>query len=108
MTPSGLRHPFAIGSAVSIVLGAVTLLIELQDPGSFESPLAATLAFALIFGYFPLAFLVSPGLAAVFTSAKYHNTKGIRRYFGGAALFGLVFSLMIAYVFFVLYSTTGA
>ena len=103
-----LRHPLLLGSAVSVVLGVVTLMIEAQDLNSFQSPLAATAALVLIFGYFPLALFVSPGLAAVFTTLRYHNTKGIRRYFGGAAAFGVVFVLLIAYVFFIMYATSGA
>lgn len=102
-----LPHPFVFGSAVSITLGIVTLTIEMQNMTYFQSPLAATVAPILIFGYFPITFFLSPGLMAIIASVRYHNTKGLWWYFGGSAIFGFIFSFFIVGFLFLAFIMSG-
>ncbi|MDG7007223.1 MAG: hypothetical protein JRN06_03130 [Nitrososphaerota archaeon] len=54
--------------------------------------------------------LLDPGSAAraAFATLRYHNTKRTWRCFGGAAACGVIFLLLIAYVFFIIYATSEA
>ena len=90
-----LGHPFAMGSVVSIILGTITLYLEMQNLSVFQSPLATAIVPILVFGYFPIAFVVSPLIMAAAMELKYRNTKGIWWYFGGSAIFGFVYSFFI-------------
>jgi glucan phosphoethanolaminetransferase (alkaline phosphatase superfamily) len=91
----GLRFPFATGACASIVLGTITLYLEIQNFSSFQSALAATVVPDLIFGYFPITMIVSPLIMAVIMRVRYGNFKGFWWYFGGSAILGFLFSIAI-------------
>jgi len=84
-----------MGSIVSIVLGTVTLYIEMQNLTSFQWPWAATIGAVLVFGYFPITLVASPLIMAIAMELRYRNTRGIWWYFGGSAIFGFVYTLFI-------------
>jgi len=102
-----LRYPFALGSVVSIVLGTVTLYLEMQNLSSFQSALAAAVVPDLVFGYFPITLIVSPLIMAVAMRARYGNFKGFWWYFGGSAIFGFLYSIAIWGYLFIGYVLTG-
>ena len=107
--PAGgkLPHPFAFGSCVSVFFGVITLYLESQNLSSFQSPLMAAIAPILIFGYFPITMIFSPVVMAIASSAKYGNTKGLWWYFGGSALFGFLFSVLIYGLLFIGFILSG-
>ena len=90
-----LPHPFTMGSVASIVLGTIALYIEMQNLNSFQWAWAATIGAFLVFGYFPITLVVSPLIMAIAMEQRYRNARGIWRYFGGSAIFGLVYSFFI-------------
>ena len=103
----GLPHPFALGSVVSMVLGTIALYVEMQNLNYWQSPIAASFGPILIFGYFPITVFISPFLMAVIAYARYHNTKGLWWYFGGSAIFGLIYSFFIWGLLFVGFILSG-
>ena len=103
-----LPYPFALGSVVSIVLGTVTLYIEMNNLTTWQWSWAPTIGAALIFGYFPvITLLVSPVLMAVVAYAEYRNTRGLWWYFGGSAIFGFIYAVFIWGLLFVGFILSG-
>lgn len=102
-----LPHPFAVGSVISIVLGTVTVYIEMQNLTTFQWPWAATMGPILVFGYFPITLAASPLMMAIVMELRYRNTKGIGWYFGGSALIGFIFSLVIWGILFLGFVMSG-
>ena len=94
-TSRKLEHPFLIGSVTAILLGVATLYLLQANEFSFQSHLAAIVVPILIFGYFPITLVMSPATMAIATRLRYGNTKGMWWYFGGSAIFGFIFSVLI-------------
>jgi hypothetical protein len=102
-----LRHPFLIGSSTAILLGIVALYLLQSNEFSFQSPLAAVLVSILVLGYFPITLVVSPVIMAIATRIRYGNTKGMWWYFGGSAIFGFIFSVLIWGILFIGFILSG-
>jgi hypothetical protein len=80
----------------------------LQANGSsYQSPLAAVVVPILVFGYFPITLVVSPAIVAIAAQIRYGNTKGMWWYFGGSAIFGFIFSVLIWVSLFIGFILSG-
>jgi hypothetical protein len=102
-----LKHPFLFGSSTAILLGVATLYLLQANELSFQSPLAAIVVPILVFGYFPITLVVSPVIVAIATRIRYGNTNGLWWYFGGSAIFGFIFSILIWGILFVGFVLSG-
>jgi len=96
-----LKHPFLFGSIAAVLLGVAALYLLQANEYSFQSPLAAVAVPILVFGYFPITLVLSPVIMAMATSIRYGNTRGLWWYFGGSAIFGFIFSLLIWGILFI-------
>lgn len=76
---------------------AVYLLVKY----AFYSPSALInlIANVFVFGYLPIAVVVSPLLVALFAAARYGNTQDVKDYFIGSLACGIAFTLILAVIF---------
>jgi hypothetical protein len=102
-----LKHPFLIGSSTAILLGLVALYLLQANGSSYQSPLAAVVVPILVFGYFPITLVLSPVVMSIATQIRYGNTKGMWWYFGGSAIFGFIFSVLIWVILFIGFILSG-
>ena len=92
-------RPFLLGSAVSILLGALAVYFAQTYMFSFPSAFIATVGTILVWGYLPIILLVSPGIMAVV--AKVRHTRGGFSYFVGSVVFGGIFTLILVFLVFI-------
>lgn len=84
---------------MSSAFGILAVYLLVNYALYFPSVLIALITNAFVFGYLPIAVVVSPLLVALIAEARYGNTEGMKDYFIGSLVFGVVFTFVLSVIF---------